>query len=195
MTRKHLWLLLAATLPLGACGDDRITPLWIQSFGVEKTEIPVGQSINKNVVLSEKATARTYIEIKNSDYKDFLEVRYGTAKNDSIVIKYEPGQDSHTIQLVGLKSSAGKKLKVRFQIRDSKSGFQDLEVVVKDLQNVDAGPSIDYGALPDLGKPDSGPPPNEAGAADKGAADQGATKEASTPADKGATVDSAATKG
>ena len=112
------------------------------------------------------------------NYMNYMEINYktssGTQKNDAIVIKYLPGVSSHDVQIVGLKKGTGK---IRFQIRDAKASYQELEIVVKDLQDIDAGP--------DYGTPDGGP--------DKGAGDVG-SKEAST-SDKGSKEASTSDKG
>lgn len=149
MTRMSLVSLLAAVMMLGACGDDRINPLYVTSFGVDKNEVVVGQTFTKNVVLSEAPEARVYVEVKNSDYDKIMEVTFGTQKNAGIVIKYEAGVSSHTVNFKGLKAGSGY---VRFQIRGTNK-YQDLDFLVKDLVYPDSGPDT---GVPDGGVMDTG---------------------------------------
>ena len=173
MTRLSGVALMALVLMLGACGDDRINPLYITAFPIEKLQISVGTTAEAKVVLSEVAEARLYVDVTNSDYDKIMELTYGTQKNEAIVIKYEAGTKSHTVRLKGLKEGKGY---VRFQIRNTKS-YQDLEFDVKDITNPDSGP--------DTGVPDGG------------VADLASTVEASTgdmAAKEASTADMAATK-
>lgn len=177
MTRLSVVGLMAMVLMLGACGDDRINPIFITPFPVDKLEIPVGTTAERKVVLSAAPEARIYIEVKNSDYDKIMELTYGTQKNAGIVIKYEAGVKSHTVRLKGLK--AGKGHYVRFQIRNSKY-YQDLEFMVKDITNPDAGPDT---GVPDGGVADISTMEASTGdmaAKEASTADMATTKEAST---------------
>lgn len=182
--------LLGSLLTAGPGCSDPEEKLFIRSFGADVKEILVGLSDQADVTLNRAYGEKIYVDVTNKDYEQILEVTYDTAKNNAVVLRYDPGQVSKTVKLKGLKAG---KASITFQLRLGNEikyvSKQVLEVTIKDIPVPEAGPDTGTKDMGTADKPTQEKGVKEASVTEGGSTDKGSTDKGSVDkgsADKGA---------
>lgn len=107
-----------------AGGDVSKPNVFIYAFS--NKQLKVGTSDTVDVILSDPVKTKVYVEVVSNSDPQVVEVSYGSAKNTSIVIKFNVGQQKKSVKLKALKAGSAA---ITFKIHWT-SQFSILPVMV-----------------------------------------------------------------